>query len=304
VTDPRVWVGPERNEAIAAAVEGGGGSVAARPEDANAFVWLSWRRAAEIEGVLHDGVRWVQLPWAGVDRWLSAGLLDDRRLWTGAQGVYADDVAEHVLAFLLAAARRLPQAAKRRTWVREEGSRLAGATVGIVGAGGIGAAVIERLAPFGARVLALTHSGRGIAGADRSLAADALDELLRESDYVVLALPLTEESRGLIGSRELDLIGPEGWLLNVARGAIVQTDALVAALQDGRIAGACLDVTEPEPLPEGHPLWDLESVLVTPHVANPPHLEIRALAGRVEENVRRFAAGDDLLGRIDVARGY
>jgi phosphoglycerate dehydrogenase-like enzyme len=304
VSRPRIWVGPEPNETVAAAVERGGGSIAGDPHSAAGLVWLSWSRAAEIADVLHDGIRWVQLPSAGVDRWFAQELLDERRTWTGAQGTYADDVAEHVLAFVLAAARRLPQAAKRRSWVREEGRRLAGATVGIVGAGGIGAAVIARLAPFGARVLALTRSGREIPGADRSLPAEALDELLEASDYVVLALPLTEESRGLIGRRELDLIGPDGWVLNVARGAIIQTDALVESLRDGRIGGACLDVTDPEPLPHGHPLWDFENVLVTPHVANPPYLEIEALASRVEENVRRFAAGEELLGRIDVARGY
>jgi phosphoglycerate dehydrogenase-like enzyme len=304
VSRPRVWVGPEPNEEVAAAVERGGASVVARAEEAEAVVWLSWSRAAEMSGALHDGIRWVQLPSAGVDRWVAQGLLDDRRLWTGAQGAYADDVAEHVLAFVLAAARRLPQAAKRRTWARDEGRRLAGATVGIVGAGGIGAAVIARLSPFGARVLALTQSGREVPGADRSLSAEGLDEFLQESGYVVLALPLTEESRGLIGARELDLIGPDGWLVNVARGAIVQTDALVDALREERIAGACLDVTDPEPLPEGHPLWDFENVLVTPHVANPPHLEMAVLAARVEENVRRYVSGEELVGRIDVGRGY
>jgi phosphoglycerate dehydrogenase-like enzyme len=304
VSAPRVWIGPEPNDAIAAAVERGGGEIVKSPAEGDGFIWLSWSRAADISELLHDGVRWVQLPSAGVDRWFAQGLLDDRRKWTGAQGAYADDVAEHVLAFLLAAARQLPQAAKRRTWAAGEGLRVAGSTVGIVGAGGIGEAVLRRLTPFGARILALTRSGREVPGADRSLSSDDLDELLAESEYVVLALPLTGESRGLIGARELDLIGPRGWLLNVARGALVDTDALVDALRAGRIAGACLDVTDPEPLPDGHPLWDLDNVLVTPHVANPPQLEIDALAPRVEENVRRFAAGEELLGHIDLARGY
>ena len=209
-----------------------------------------------------------------------------------------------MLAFVLAGARNLPQAAKRRTWKRDEGRRFAGATVGIVGAGGIGRATIERLAPFGVRVLALTRSGREVPGAERSLSFADLDELLGQSDYVVLAAPLTAETRGLIGARELDLIGPRGWLLNVARGGLVQTDALVDALRESRIGGACLDVTDPEPLPDGHPLWDFENVLITPHVANPPELEAELLAPRVEENVRRFAAGNELEGLIDVARGY
>ena len=301
---PRVWIGPEPNEAIAAAAERGGGSVTSRLDEADSVVWLSWTRAAEMSDVLHDGIRWVQLPSAGIDRWVEEGLLDDRRTWTGAQGAYADEVADHVVAFILAAARDLPQAAKRKTWRRGEGRRFTGATVGIVGAGGIGKATIERLKPFGARVLALTRSGREVPGAERSLGFERLDELLEESDYVVLAAPLTEETRGLIGPRELDLIGPRGWLVNVARGAIVKTDALVEALRDGRLGGACLDVTDPEPLPDGHPLWDLENVLITPHVANPPELEIELLAPRVEENVRRLAEGRELEGLVDVGRGY
>jgi D-3-phosphoglycerate dehydrogenase len=304
VSEPRVWVGPEPNETIAGAVERAGGSVAARPEDADAVVWLSYSRASEVRDVLHDRVRWVQLPAAGIDRWVTEGLLDEDRVWTGAQGAYADDVAEHVLAFLLAAARRLPRAASRRSWVREAGRRFEGATVGLVGAGGIGAAVVRRLVPFGVRVLALTRSGRAVSGAERSLGFEALDELLGESDYVVLAAPLTEQTRGLIGPRELELIGPDGWLVNVARGAIVQTDALVEALREGRLGGACLDVTDPEPLPDGHPLWAFDNVLITPHVANPPDLEIDLLAARVEENVRRFAEGRSLAGRIDQSRGY
>jgi phosphoglycerate dehydrogenase-like enzyme len=304
VSAPRVWIGPEPNEAIAAAVERGGGAIVPDSAAAEALIWLSYDRAPEITSLLHDCIRWVQLPSAGVDRWISRRLLDDRRVWSGAQGAYAADVAEHVLAFILAAARSLPQAARRRTWVREAGRRLEGATVGIVGAGGIGRETIARLAPFGVRVLALTRSGRDVAGAQRSLGFDGLDELLAESDYLVLTAPLTAETRGLIDAPELDLLGSRGWLVNVARGPIVKTDALVQALREGRIGGACLDVTDPEPLPDGHPLWDFENVLVTPHVANPPDLEIDLLAARVEENVRRFAAGRALAGIIDVARGY
>jgi phosphoglycerate dehydrogenase-like enzyme len=304
VSAPRIWIGPEPDGVIAAAVERGGGSVVEDASQAEALVWLSWQRAGEMAAAVHDGIVWVQLPSAGVDRWIDEGLLDDRRTWTGAQGTYAEEVAEHALAFLLAASRNLPQAARRRTWKRDDGRRFADETVGIVGAGGIGRALIRRLQPFGVRVLAQTHSGRQIEGAAQSFGPDGLHELLAESDYVVLVAPLTDATRGLIGQRELDLIGPRGWLVNVARGALVKTDALVGALREGRIAGACLDVTEPEPLPDGHPLWDFDSVLITPHVANPPDLEIDLLAVRVEENVRRFAAGEELEGLVDPGRGY
>jgi len=297
-------LGPETNPVVAEAVERGGGEPAETPAAAEAIVWLDWRPRDELTGLLHPGIRWVQLSSAGVDGWLEQGLIDDERVWTGAQGSYAPDVAEHVVGFLLAAARRFPQAARRREWVQGPGERLAGATVGIVGAGGIGRETIARLGPFGVRILGLTRSGRALEGADGSLGPDGLDELLAESAYAVLTAPLTPETRGLIGARELDLLGPSGWLINVGRGPLVVTGDLVSALEEGRIAGTCLDVVDPEPLPAGHPLWTFDNVLITPHVANPPEAQWELLADRVAENVERFAAGYELVGVIDPARGY
>jgi phosphoglycerate dehydrogenase-like enzyme len=288
---------------LAAAIERGGGRVTGDTRRATAIVW-SGGRPRQIRDVLHPGIAWVQLDSAGVDRWAGEGLLDRERRWTAVHAVYAPDVAEHAVAFLLAAARRFPQAARRREWRELDAEPLAGRTVGLVGAGAIGRETIARVRPFGVRVLALTRTGRAVEGADRSFGRDDLDELLRESDHVVLALPLTPETRRLIGERELDLIGPRGWLLNVGRGPLVDTDALVGALAEGRIGGACLDVTDPEPLPADHPLWRFENVLVTPHVANPPGTTYEPLARLVEENVRRFAAGGELLGEIDAERGY
>ena len=302
---PAVWLGPGRHPLLVEAIERGGGVVAAAPNEASAIVWHAGAPEA-IASVLHDGVTWVQLDAAGVDRWLELGLVDRVRRWTAVHEVYAPDAAEHVAALVLAAARRLPQAARAGEWRPHEvgGDRLAGRTVGIAGAGAIGRETIARLRPFGVRVLALTSSGRRVPGADRSLAADALHDLLAESDYVVLALPLTRETRGVVAARELELIGPEGWLVNVGRGALVDTDALVRALEAGRVGGACLDVTDPEPLPPDHPLWGFDNVLVTPHVANPPGTTEGPFARLVEENVRRFREGRELLGEIDPARGY
>ncbi len=215
-------------------------------------------------------------------------------------------MAEHAVLLVLAAARHLPQAARATEWRHRDlgGERLAGRTVGIVGAGAIGRETIARLRPFGVRILAQTRSGREVAGADRSLGAAELEDLLRESDFVVLAAPLTPETRGLVGERELELLGPDGWLVNVGRGPLVDTDALVRALEAGRLGGACLDVTDPEPLPPDHPLWRFPNVLVTPHVANPIGTTDELYARVIEENVRRFREGRDLLGEIDPRRGY
>ncbi|TMJ93129.1 MAG: hydroxyacid dehydrogenase [Actinobacteria bacterium] len=284
----RVWLGPETNPVVAEAVERGGGEPAETPAAAEAIVWLDWRPRDELTGLLHPGIRWVQLSSAGVDGWLEQGLIDDERVWTGAQGSYAPDVAEHVVGFLLAAARRFPQAARRREWVRARVSASPGRRSGSSAPG----------ASAGRR------SPASLEGADGSLGPDGLDELLAESAYAVLTAPLTPETRGLIGARELDLLGPSGWLINVGRGPLVVTGDLVSALEEGRIAGTCLDVVDPEPLPAGHPLWTFDNVLITPHVANPPEAQWELLADRVAENVERFAAGYELVGVIDPARGY
>ncbi|MDQ4082434.1 MAG: hydroxyacid dehydrogenase [Actinomycetota bacterium] len=300
--DARVWLGPDGHPLLAAAIERGGGSLV-EPEQANAIVWHG-SRPERIRELVHPGIEWVQLDSAGVDAWLARGLVDRHRVWTAVHDVFAPDVAEHAVALVLAASRRLAQAARRREWAELEGERLAGRTVGIVGAGAIGRETIARLAPFGVTILALTRSGRDVPGADRSVPAAELHALLAESDFVILAAPLTAETRGLVGARELELIGRDGWLVNVARGAIVVTDALVEALEHGRLGGACLDVTDPEPLPPEHPLWRLDNVLVTPHVANPPGTTYEPLARLVEENVRRFRAGRELRGAVDLDRGY
>jgi phosphoglycerate dehydrogenase-like enzyme len=304
VKEARVWLGPDRPRELADAIEHAGGRLVPL-EDANAIVWTSEEyRPEAICDYVHRGIEWVQLEPAGVDDWIEKGVIDRERVWTAAQGVYAADVAEHVVAVILAAARRLAEAARRRQWRRLDGDRVAGKTVGIVGAGGIGRETIKRIAPFGVHIVALTLSGRPVPGADRSLPADGLDQLLAGSDYVVLAAPLTPATRGMIGERELALMGAEAWLINVARGALVATDALVAALADGAIGGACLDVTDPEPLPDGHPLWGFDNVLITSHVANPWRERFAPLAERVAENVTRFREERALVGIIDVERAY
>ena len=269
------------------------------------FVWCSGSDGPEtLARILHDGVELVQLDSAGVEQWLASGLVDDSRVWAGAQGVYADGVAENALAFLLAAAKRFPQAVHAQSWAAVSSRTLRGATVGIVGAGGIGERLIELLEPFRVKTIALTRTGREVPGATRSVGSEHLDDLLAESEHVVLAAPLTRATHHLIGGRELELIGPNGGLVNVGRGALVDTEALICALRDGRLGVACIDVTDPEPLPDGHPLWELENVLVTPHVSHPYGAHTIPLGVRVEENLRRFAVGTPPLGVVDLVAGY
>jgi D-3-phosphoglycerate dehydrogenase len=308
MTEPRVWLGPQQPDVLVAAVAEDGAPLV-EVGDANVIVWFtddhtSASGPANLAELLHDGIEWVQLDSAGIERWVSSGVLDQARVWTSAAGAYADAVAEHVVMCLLAGARRLPEHTRARSWRTVEGVRFAGATVGIVGAGAIGERTIELLAPFGVRTIALTRTGREVRGAERSLGPDGLDELLSASDYVVLAAPITPSSRHLLGPAELAAVGPTGTLVNVGRGELVRTQALVDALSTGTLGWAFLDVTDPEPLPDGHPLWALPNAVVTPHVANTWGMLFEDLARRVRENLRRFRAGEELLGRVNLEAGY
>lgn len=302
IRSARVFVGPDRPALLLAAVEQVGRSVAFAA-DANVVIWTSGD-ADGLRSALHPGIEWVQLASAGVDEWLGSRLIDDTRVWTSARGLYGARVAEHVVALILAAAKGLLGAARRETWSEHEVALVEGATVGIVGAGGIGAETFRRLEPFGVRRIGLTRSGASVPGADLTVGPDGLDDLLRESDYAVLAAPLTPETEHLIGARELALLGPCSWLVNVARGRLLDTAALLEALRAGVVGGACLDVIDPEPLPDGHPLWLCDNVLITPHAANPWSRHDDLLAVRVAENVARFQNGRELLGAVDLARGY
>ncbi len=307
---PRIYVGPERDhfgaehaDRFLEAVERGGGVVVADAEEAEAIVWLGSDKT-KLPGLLHPEVRWVQLPSAGVESWVEEGLIDTERVYTSAAGVYSETVAEHALALMLAGARRIHEAARATSWEVGFGRLFAGSSVVILGAGGIGRALICLLEPFGTRILTVTRSGREVPGATENYSADQTDELWPEGDFFVVAAPATGNTQKMIGTRELDAMQSHAWVVNVARGSLIDTDALVEALAEGRIGGAALDVTEPEPLPEGHPLWAEPRALITPHTANPPDALARALAERIEENVSRFKADEELIAVVDVEAGY
>lgn len=301
-----IAVGPTRRADVVEAVTDGGGRVVDFSE-AEGCIWLDLKDLDGLRDVLHPGLRWVQLPAAGIESWVAHIAADTTRTYTAATGAYSPQVAEHTLALLLAGARRLHQNARSKTWQgrsEREGTTLFGADVLIVGCGGIGEALIELLVPFRARVHAVTRSGRQVAGAVASYRFDQLPELWGTAPFIVLSAPLTQETRHVVDSAALALMQAGAWIVNVGRGELVDTDALIAALQAGSILGAALDVTSPEPLPDGHPLWDLEEVLITPHTANPKALLQARLAERIENNVRRLAAGEDLLGTVRPGVGY
>ena len=288
------------------AIRRGGGEPVRLDQGPAGLVWTDAGAVEELRDVLraYPGISWVQLPMAGVERMAEAGVLDRRRQWTSAKGAYAEPVAEHALALLLAGLRHLPERARAHSWGRPAGLSLFDQPLTIVGGGGIAVALMRLLEPFRAQVTVVRQRAEPVAGAVRTVTTPRLHEALAGARAVVLTLALTPQSRGLIGRKELEAMDQRAWLVNVARGALVDTEALVEALRSRQIGGAALDVTDPEPLPAGHPLWDLPDCLITPHTADTEQMTQPLLAGRITENVQRLAAGRELAGLVDPDLGY
>lgn len=300
----RIYLEPAAGQLLHEAVREGGGRLVGAAQ-ADAIVWAS-KDVTGLYTQLHPGIRWVQLPDAGVERWMSAALFSDDRIVTCAGGCYAPQVAEHALALMLACAHRIPEAAAQHHWPVQppHGTTLHGATVTIVGAGSIGTALIAMLAPFHADITAVTRAGRPVPGAATSIAVTDLHRALAGTQYVVLCAPATPATHHLIAANEFAAMRRDAWLINVGRGQLVNTEALLRATTQRTIAGAALDVTDPEPLPAEHALWQQSTVLITPHTANPPHLKAAAYAAHVTTNTARFMSGQPLLAQIDPGRGY
>jgi phosphoglycerate dehydrogenase-like enzyme len=291
---PPDWVEP--------LVHGAGGRLASL-RDADALIWLGVD-GPELGRALDAGphLRWVQLAHAGIE--VFAPVIDDARVWTCAKGAFSETVAEHALALALALARDLKGAATATSWRREERRSLFGSEALVLGAGGSARVLTELLAPFGVRVTAIRRSSDPAPGASATLRPDDLLDALPAADLIFLMLPLTPETTGIIARRELQAMKDTAILVNVARGGHIATDDLVEALEQGWIQGAGLDVTDPEPLPDDHRLWQLPNCLITSHSANSQATYDRGLRRRVEENLRRWANGEQLVGVVDPSQGY
>jgi phosphoglycerate dehydrogenase-like enzyme len=262
---------------------------------------------------------WVHSATSGVERALTPAARERGLVVTNARGVFSRPIAEYVLMMILSVSRRLPQLLelqRERTWQPLEGAELRDVTVGIVGLGSIGRAVGALATAFGCRVVAVRRrpdgESRGAAdelsaGAlmlDRVGGPETLPELLGESDFIVLAAPLTPETEDMINDETLALVKPGAWLINVARGRLIDERALLRALRDGPLGGAVLDTFRDEPLPAMSSFYDLPNVIVTPHTA---WSSGRVLDRSVElfcDNVRRFAAGEPLVNVVDPTAGY
>ncbi len=226
---------------------------------------------------------------------------------TNSAGIHAEPIAEWVILMMLAHAKKLPELLehqRNREWKGERGEELGGKTLGIVGVGGIGNAIARRARGLDMEVIGTRTSGKPTEHIPEMLTPDRLHEMLPRCDYVVVATPLTSKTEGLIGEPELRAMKPEAVILNIARGRVVQTDALVRALSDGWIAGACLDVTDPEPLPSDHPLWNAPGAIVTAHTSGSSPRSMDRVVGFFCENLGLWLEGKPLRNVVDPEREY
>ncbi|HXJ21834.1 MAG TPA: D-2-hydroxyacid dehydrogenase [Polyangia bacterium] len=262
-------------------------------------------------------LRWFSSVAAGLDDIVTPALLARGVVVTNASGVHGPNVAEHLMAMILMFTRGFPKlfrAQLARRWERALNSRsdgpgeLTGQTLLIVGLGRIGEALAARARPFGMRLVGVKHDPSrrhdGDVAVDELVALDALDAALERADHVCLTVPLTPATRHLIDARRLARMRPGAFLYNVSRGAVIDQAALVEALRAGKLAGAGLDVFEEEPLPATSPLWDLENVILTPHVAGVTPLYYQRAAALFAGNLERFLAGHPLENRYERERGY
>ena len=295
---------PAQPAQFIAAIESAGGSVAPLSAEVKGLVWTDYHRPDLLRQVLSENpqLTWVQLPFAGVDAFVD--ILDAAPTFTCAKGSYSQPVAEHALALMLALGRTIPERVRATSWGDKFAVSLYESKVLIVGGGGITAELLRLLQPFGCPVTVVRNSSEPMPGATLTVGLDDLNEYLADADFVVVAAALTPQTLGLFDSNRFAKMKPTAYLVNIARGKHVVTDDLIIALNTGQIAAAALDVTDPEPLPDGHPLWKLSNCLITPHTADTPAQVTRMLAERIAKNVEAFCTGGEMVGLVNKTLGY
>jgi phosphoglycerate dehydrogenase-like enzyme len=281
----------------------------ANVKDADAIITSCYKHVIEAAA----NAIWVQVGSAGVDRCVGAERISNgSAVLTNMQKMSAPVIGEHVVALSLSLARKIPRYAKemssgqwhRRSDIADAMMSVTGKTMLVIGLGGIGTEAARRAAALGMRVIGTRRSSReGPNFVDYVGLSDELFDLAAEADFIVNALPLTEETTGLLNEEFFNAAKRGAILVNVGRGPTVVTDDLVAALKSGQIAAAGLDVTDPEPLPKDHPLWQMDNVIITPHVSARDSNRVRRSI-LLKENLRRFVAGDALLNVVDPELGY
>jgi D-2-hydroxyacid dehydrogenase (NADP+) len=259
-------------------------------------------------------LKWVQVMSAGVEHALfqSGGndLRDSGIVLTNNKIVQGPEIADHAMAMLLMLSRRLNVLygeQRRESWSRGDyaGIELNGKTALVVGVGGIGTQIAVRASAFGMKVVGVDPEDKPfLPFVERVVKPDQLDEVLPQADVVFISAPLTALSRKMMGSRQFALMKPHSYFIAVSRGGVYDLDGLVRALDSRRLDGAGVDVTDPEPLPKGHPLWKFDNAIVTPHVAGRSDQDSVRMTGTIKDNIRRFVAGKPLVNVVDKQKGY
>ena len=270
---------------------------------AQATILLGWVRAADLKKA--GKLKWLQTMWAGTDEYEGPGTLPEGVILTSSSGSNSRSVAEHMLASVLALCRRLPEyrdSQREHRWQGEGKMRtLLDSTVLVLGAGHVGAAFGAMCRGLGSHTIGVKrHVSGPVEGFDQVCPLEELDSLLPRADVVALTLPHTPQTVGLMDARRIDLMKEDAILISAGRGSVLDQEALARAMQGGKLWGAALDVTVPEPLPADSPLWDIPNLLLTPHVAGGMRLEVtrRTCIQMAQDNLRRYLAGEPLVNRV------
>lgn len=301
---------PCRQEAVSTIIEEAGHTYVDTADGAEFIVLGAGPEA--VPDPLPESVKFIQTQFAGIEAFAAAGILKSSGVrWANAAGFYDDTVAESALGLLLAVNHQHKKMARAQSWdVRAEVERDTtflfhrGYTVAVVGAGGIGTRVIELLGALKARTIAVNRSGRPVPGADETWAMSQADDVWSRADAFILLAPLTETTRHMVNSDTLARMKDTAVVVNVGRGALIDTDDLVTALEAGELGGAGLDVTEPEPLADGHPLWSMDTVVITPHTANVGWYIEEEIGHLAVRNAADFEAGKPMSTEVDLEAGY
>jgi phosphoglycerate dehydrogenase-like enzyme len=298
---------PKQIPAYVEAIEGSGANCVPMSSEVEALVWTDYARPDLLVETLKSNpqLKWVQLPFAGVDAF--SHILQHPVTFTSAKRSYSEPVAEHALMLAMALGRVIPQRVKALSWGKKFAASLYDEQVLIVGGGGIAQELVKLLAPFRAKVSVVrrrTTESFETHGIATVLPFESLDEELSKSKFVFLACALTDETRWLFDARRFGLMRTDSYLVNIARGQVIDQDALLAALDAGQISGAGIDVAYPEPLPDGHPLFGRDDLIVTPHTADTGEIVQRLFAERLRVNVSAWLKDEPLTGVVDGELGY
>jgi phosphoglycerate dehydrogenase-like enzyme len=299
-----VTIAPKSFPAYEQAVLDSGSVLSPLTEEVGAVIWTDYSDPKGLEKLLEENkqLEFVQLPFAGVDAFQNVLHFPVR--FACAKGSYREPVAEHALMLALALGRVVRERVEARSWGRKFAASLYDSNILIVGAGGITEELLKQLAPFRCNITVVRNRAEHLQGATKTVQLGELDERLPEADWVFLACSLTESTRNLFNLERFKKMKSSAYLINVARGAVVNTSDLVTALNDEVIAGAGVDVTDPEPLPDGHSLWTAKNVIITPHTADTNAQVIRLFSIRIRENLAAYKGLGDWVGLVDPELGY